>query len=424
MLIIKNVHIIDPLNQRNEINDIALDEDGHISHIGQIEPQEKDQVYDGTNQICYPGFVDIHVHFRDPGQTYKEDIYTGSLAAAKGGYTHVVCMANTVPVIDSVESYLANQHKMDKLAINVYQAAAISKAFKGEAITDMEALKKVGVKMLTDDGIPLKDPSFVKKAMIEASRLNIPLSFHEEDPYFIGKAGVNDGIISQQLGFKGASQQAEIEMIKRDIELARETKATINIQHISSLESLKLVKKAKMEGLNIHAEACPHHFTLTEQAVLTHGSLAKMNPPLRKEEDRLAICEALKDGTIDIIATDHAPHSQEEKNRPLLQAPSGILGLETAYALANEILVRNNYLDDTSLIERMALNPGKLVGIRTALDIGALANLVIVDPNQPWIVENFKSKSQNSPFLHRKMQGQVMLTIAKGKIVYKIENDI
>ena len=237
MLIIKNVHIIDPLNQRNEINDIALDEDGHISHIGQIEPQEKDQVYDGTNQICYPGFVDIHVHFRDPGQTYKEDIYTGSLAAAKGGYTHVVCMANTVPVIDSVESYLANQHKMDKLAINVYQAAAISKAFKGEAITDMEALKKVGVKMLTDDGIPLKDPSFVKKAMIEASRLNIPLSFHEEDPYFIGKAGVNDGIISQQLGFKGASQQAEIEMIKRDIELARETKATINIQHISSLES-------------------------------------------------------------------------------------------------------------------------------------------------------------------------------------------
>jgi len=213
-------------------------------------------------------------------------------------------------------------------------------------------------------------------------------------------------------------------MIKRDIELARETKATINIQHISSLESLKLVKKAKMEGLNIHAEACPHHFTLTEQAVLTHGSLAKMNPPLRKEEDRLAICEALKDGTIDIIATDHAPHSLEEKNRPLLQAPSGILGLETAYALANEILVRNNYLDDTSLIERMALNPGKLVGIRTALDIGALANLVIVDPNQPWIVENFKSKSQNSPFLHRKMQGQVMLTIAKGKIVYKIENDI
>lgn len=308
---------------------------------------------------------------------------------------------------------------METLPLNVYQAVAISKGFKGEELTDMEALKNAGAIFFTDDGLPLKDGEFVYKAMKKAKELNIPLSFHEEDPAYIGKAGVNEGKISKQLGFVGASRLAESEITKRDIELAKKTGATINIQHISSKEAVELVRQAKKEGVHVHAEACPHHFTLTEDAVLIHGSLAKMNPPLREEEDRIAICEGLKDGTIDLIATDHAPHSDEEKSKELMSCPSGILGLETAYSLANEQLVKKGYLNDIQLIERMSINPGALIGKRMALDINQKANMVIVDPNETWIYESSVSKSNNSPFLNREMIGKVIMTFAKGKLVYK-----
>ena len=414
MLKIKNIQVIDPLNNRNEITDICIDDNGCI-----VKECEVNEEIDGTGKIAYPGFVDIHVHFRDPGQTYKEDLYTGSKCAITGGYSHVVCMANTVPVIDNVELYKDNSDKMKDLPLNVYQAAAISKGFKGEELTDMKALKEAGVNFFTDDGLPLKDGDFVKSAMIKAKELHVPLSFHEEDPQYIGKAGVNEGKISKQLGFVGASRLAESEISKRDIELARVTGATINIQHISSKEAVELVREAKKEGIDVHAEACPHHFTLTEDAVLVHGSLAKMNPPLREVEDRIAICEGLKDGTIDIIATDHAPHSDEEKSKELMSCPSGILGLETAYALANEMLVNQGYLNEVSLIERMAINPGKLIGVRCALDLDKPANMVIVDPKEEWIYEESVSKSNNSPFLNRKMIGKVIMTFAKGKCVYK-----
>ena len=414
MLKIKNIQVIDPLNNRNEITDICIDDNGCI-----VKECEVNEEIDGTGKIAYPGFVDIHVHFRDPGQTYKEDLYTGSKCAITGGYSHVVCMANTIPVIDNVELYNDNSDKMKDLPLNVYQAAAISKGFKGEELTDMKALKEAGVNFFTDDGLPLKDGDFVMSAMIKAKELHVPLSFHEEDPQYIGKAGVNEGKISKQLGFVGASRLAESEISKRDIELARVTGATINIQHISSKEAVELVREAKKEGIDVHAEACPHHFTLTEDAVLVHGSLAKMNPPLREEEDRIAICEGLKDGTIDIIATDHAPHSDEEKSKELMSCPSGILGLETAYALANEMLVNQGYLTEVSLIERMAINPGKLIGVRCALDLDKPANMVIVDPKEEWIYEESVSKSNNSPFLNRKMIGKVIMTFAKGKCVYK-----
>jgi len=413
MLRIKNIHIIDPLNKIDEISDLYIDDNGCLQKEGTANEE-----FDGNGMIAYPGFVDIHVHFRDPGQTYKEDLYTGSQCAIRGGFSHVVCMANTLPIIDSVELYKTNQEKMADLPLNVYQAAAISKSFKGTELTDMKALKEAGVIFFTDDGIPLKDGEFVKKAMEKAKELNVPLSFHEEDPAYIGKAGVNEGKISKQLGFVGASRLAESEITKRDILLAKETNATINIQHISSKEAVELVRQAKKEGVSIHAEACPHHFTLTEEAVLIHGSLAKMNPPLREEADRLAIIEGLKDGTIDIIATDHAPHSDEEKSKELMSCPSGILGLETAYALANEMLVQKGHLSDIDLIERMAIAPGQLIGIRCALDLGKPANMVIVDPKATWIYESSVSKSNNSPFLNREMTGQVIMTFAKGKRVY------
>lgn len=419
MLIIQNIHIIDPLNQRNEIADITIDDSGRIYHIGKAHISLNDTVINGHQRIAYPGFVDVHVHFRDPGQTDKEDLLSGSQAAVAGGYTHVVCMANTLPIIDNVDLYLNNQRKMASLPLHVYQAAAITCGFKGQQLTDMAALKNEGVVMFTDDGIPLRNPEIVQEAMRLAASLDMPLSFHEEDPRYISHPGINDGIVSAQLGFTGAHRQAEIAIIERDIAFAKATNACINIQHISSKEAVDLVKKARQEGVNIHAEACPHHFTLNEMAVLTHGTLAKMNPPLRCEEDRLAICEALKEGTIDLIATDHAPHTSSEKAKPLLEAPSGILGLETAYALANEQLVHQGYLNEVSLIEKMAINPGKLIGIRCALDLNKEANIVIVDPHASWVVEGFHSKSQNSPFLGRTMLGQVQMTIAKGKIVYQ-----
>ena len=414
MLKIKNIRVIDPLNNKDEICDLYIDEDGKIQTSG-IATEE----FDGTGKIAYPGFVDVHVHFRDPGQTYKEDLESGANVAIAGGYSHVVCMANTIPVIDHIELFEANQKRMETLPLNVYQAVAISKGFKGEELTDMETLKNAGAIFFTDDGLPLKDGEFVYKAMKKAKELNIPLSFHEEDPAYIGKAGVNEGKISKQLGFVGASRLAESEITKRDIELAKKTGATINIQHISSKEAVELVRQAKKEGVHVHAEACPHHFTLTEDAVLIHGSLAKMNPPLREEEDRIAICEGLKDGTIDLIATDHAPHSDEEKSKELMSCPSGILGLETAYSLANEQLVKKGYLNDIQLIERMSINPGALIGKRMALDINQKANMVIVDPNETWIYESSVSKSNNSPFLNREMIGKVIMTFAKGKLVYK-----
>lgn len=414
MLKIKNIRVIDPLNNRDEICDLYIDANGNIQNSG-VATEE----LDGTGKIAYPGFVDVHVHFRDPGQTYKEDLESGSNVAIRGGYSHVVCMANTVPVIDNLELYTANQKRMNDLPLNVYQAVAISKGFKGEELTDMEALKNAGAIFFTDDGLPLKNGEFVYEAMKKAKELNIPLSFHEEDPAYIGKAGVNEGKISKQLGFVGASRLAESEITKRDIELAKQTGATINIQHISSKEAVELVREAKKQGINVHAEACPHHFTLTEDAVLIHGSLAKMNPPLREEEDRIAICEGLKDGTIDLIATDHAPHSDEEKSKELMSCPSGILGLETAYSLANEQLVKKGYLTDIQLIERMSINPGALIGKRMTLEIDQPANMVIVDPNETWIYEESVSKSNNSPFLNREMIGKVIMTFAKGKLVYK-----
>ena len=414
MLKIKNIRIIDPLNNIDYITDLYIDENGKIQKSG-IATEE----FDGTGKIAYPGFVDVHVHFRDPGQTYKEDLESGSNVAIAGGYSHVVCMANTIPVIDTIELFEENQKRMEQLPLNVYQAVAISKGFKGEELTDMKALKDAGAIFFTDDGLPLKDGVFVQKAMEKAKELNIPLSFHEEDPAYIGKAGVNEGKISKQLGFVGASRLAESEITKRDIALAKQTGATINIQHISSKEAVKLVREAKKQGIDVHAEACPHHFTLTEDAVLIHGSLAKMNPPLREEEDRIAICEGLKDGTIDLIATDHAPHSDEEKSKELMSCPSGILGLETAYALANEQLVKKGYLTDKQLIERMSIAPGQLIGIRCALDIDKEANMVIVDPNAKWTYVSSRSKSNNSPFLNREMIGKVIMTFAKGKLVYQ-----
>ena len=398
--------------------------DGKIWKIipeGEMIPEESwDRVIDADGLAVAPGLVDVHVHFRDPGLTYKEDIHTGAAAAAAGGFTTVVCMANTKPVVDNEETlrYVIEEGK--KTGIHVLGCAAVSKGFQGQELTDMEGLLAAGAAGFTDDGIPLMDGAFVRKAMEEAARLNTVISFHEEDKTFIKENGINHGAVSDKLGIYGSPALAEDSLVARDCMIALDTGARIDVQHISSGHGVELVRLAKRLGADVWAEVTPHHFTLTEEAVLKHGSLAKMNPPLRTQKDRQMLIEGLKDGTIDMIATDHAPHSEEEKGLPLTQAPSGIIGLETALALGITSLVKEGHLSLLELMEKMSLNPARFY----RLDCGRLAegvdaDIVIFDPDEQWIVENFLSKASNSPFLGETLTGRVKYTICGGKIVFE-----
>lgn len=421
MILIKGGRVIDPKNGMDAPLDLMLD-GGKIVKAGAdiAVPDTCERVIDATGMTIAPGLIDVHVHFRDPGLTYKEDIHTGANAAAKGGFTTVVCMANTKPVVDNAATlkYVIEEGK--KTGIHVLAAATVTKGMKGEELTDMEGLKQHGAAGFTDDGMPIKDAHLVETAMKEAVRLNMPLSFHEEDPAFITDNGINRGAVSEQLGIGGSPALAEDVMIARDCMLALHTGATVDIQHISSGNSVRMIKLAKELGADVMAEVTPHHFSLDETAVLKHGTLAKMNPPLRTAWDREQIIHGLTDGTIDIIATDHAPHSAEEKGKPLTQAPSGIIGLETALALGITNLVRPGHLTTLQLMEKMSLNPAILYRLdKGRLDEGADADLVIFDENELWTVGDYASKSSNSPFTGEQLYGRVKYTICDGVIVYE-----
>lgn len=337
-MLIKNIRIVSPGNGLDRTGSIVIS-DGTILRVGDCAETdgEFDTVIDGKGLVAAPGLVDVHVHFRDPGLTYKEDIHTGAAAAAKGGFTTVVCMANTKPPVDNVETLRYVLEEGKKTGIHVLQAAAVTVGLAGKELTDMEALKAHGAAGFTDDGIPIMDEKLLKTAMEEAARLDLPLSFHEEDPAFIVNNGINHGAVSDELGIYGSPALAEDSLVARDCMIALHTGAAVDIQHISSEGAVRMVMLAKELGARVYAEVTPHHFTLTENAVLEHGTLAKMNPPLRTERDRQAIIEGLKNGSIDMIATDHAPHSAEEKAKPLTQAPSGIIGLETALGWQSRI---------------------------------------------------------------------------------------
>ena len=420
MILIKNGRVVDAKSNTDGILDVVID-GGKIKTIGKVEDDGSyEQVIDADGCVVAPGLIDVHVHFRDPGLTYKEDIQTGSAAAKKGGYTTVVTMANTKPPVDNVETvkYIIEEGK--KTGINVLPAACVSVGMKGQELTDMDALKAAGAVGFTDDGIPLMNEKLVYEAMKKAKELNVPLSFHEEDPAFISENGINAGAVAKELGITGSPALAEDSLVARDCMIALHTGASVNIQHISSATSVKAVKLAKELGANVTAEVTPHHFTLDETAVLEHGAMAKMNPPLRTEADRQAIIRGLQDGTIDLIATDHAPHADYEKAKPLTEAPSGIIGLETSLALGNEALVDTGELTMMQLLACMTINPAKLY----RLDAGYLAengpaDLVLFDPAKEWVPERFYSKSQNSPFLGQKLKGKVEYTICKGKVIFE-----
>ncbi len=430
MLIIRNGRVIDPKSGCDAVMDIIV-ENGKIADLGQgvaekyldtAASDDKTQVIDADGLTVAPGLIDVHVHFRDPGFTYKEDIQTGAKAAAAGGFTTVICMANTKPAVDNVETleYVLTEGK--KTGINVLTAANITMGMKGEQLTDMELLKAHGAAGFTDDGIPLKDAALVKRAMEEAVRLNVPLSFHEEDPSLIANNGINRGAVSEQLGIGGSPAAAEDVLVARDCMLALHTGAVIDIQHISSGNSVRMVELAKQLGANVMAEVTPHHFTLDETAVLKHGTLAKMNPPLRTADDRAEILRGLKDGVIDIIATDHAPHSAEEKAKGITEAPSGIIGLETALSLGITNLVRTGCLTMVQLMEKMSLNPAILYHLEDTkgwIGKGADADLVLFDPESMWTVKEFQSKSNNSPFIGETLHGVVKYTICNGNVVWE-----
>ena len=427
-MIIKNGRVIDPKSGFDGIADIII-KDGKIkkilkkaeaSEVQEALPETGEEVIDASGLIVAPGLIDVHVHFRDPGLTYKEDIETGAAAAKAGGFTTVVMMGNTKPVIDNEETLRYVLEKGEQTGIHVLSAANITKGMKGKELTDMEALRAQGAAGFTDDGVPIMDVKLLMKAMEMAKKLDVPLSFHEEDPGFIINNGINRGAVSEALGIGGSPRVAEDSLVARDCMIALYTGACVNVQHFSSKNAVAAVALAKKLGADVWADGTPHHLTLDETAVLEFGSLAKMNPPLRTKEDREALIAALKDGTIDMIATDHAPHSKEEKEKPLTEAPSGIIGLETSLPLCVTELVKKGHLSYVELFEKMCLNPARLYRLDSGyLAEGGPADLVIFDDQEEFAAGPFESKSSNSPFTGRKMFGKVKTTICSGKAVYQ-----
>lgn len=424
-MFIKNGRVVDSVTGTDEIMNIII-KDNIIEEVGHdisIDETDNVTVIDATGLVVAPGLMDTHVHFRDPGFTYKEDIITGAAAAARGGFTSVVCMANTKPAVDNIETLDYIQKKGETTGIHVMQTAAVTKELKGTELVDMDALADAGAVGFTDDGIPIMDEHVLTMAMKKAAELDLPISLHEEDPEFIIKSGVNQGKVAEQLGYGGASSTAEDVMVARDCVLALHTGASVCIQHISSGNSVELVRTAKKLGADVHAEATPHHFTLTEDAVLKYGTNARMNPPLRTEDDRAKIIEGIKDGTIDMIVTDHAPHSEEEKAKPLESAPSGITGLETSLALGIKSLVEPGHISLMKLMELMSKNPAEFYRmVPGSVTKGAPADFVIFGEKETWTVrkEDFASKASNSPFIGWELPGKVHYTICSGKIVYQV----
>ena len=421
-LLIRNGRVVHPVTGTVELQDI-LAEDGKISLMEHGIAGEADRVIDAAGLMVAPGLVDMHVHLRDPGLTYKEDILTGCAAAARGGVTSVACMANTSPAVDCPEqvAYVLGRAR-EACGVEVYPIAALSKGLRGEEPTDAEALKKAGAVALSDDGNNVDNANLMRDVLITARRLEMPVLCHCEDTSMVAGRAVNEGSVSRQLWLEGRPAIAEEIMVMRDAMLAEETGAHVHICHVSTARSVDIIRKMKKKGVHITCETCPQYFTLTEDEVLIQGAMARVNPPLRTIKDVKGIIAGLKDGTIDVIATDHAPHSAEEKARPLSRAPSGMVGLETSLALALTHLYHAGRMDLPDLIRRMSTAPADILGIsRGHMSLGAQADLTIFDLDEEWTIdpEQFASKARNTPFAGRKVKGKVKYTIVRGEVIYQ-----
>ena len=378
---------------------------------------------DATGRTVAPGFEDPHVHFRDPGLTYKEDILTGSAAAAAGGFTTVACMPNTKPVLDTPEQmeYVLEKGKHHGFC-HVLPIGAVTVGQKGKMLTDFDALAQAGAVAFSDDGVPVTSAVRMRDALKAAKKLHKIVISHCEDGEMVKNYAVNEGEVSRQLGLPGRPAIAEDLMVARDLMLAKETGAHVHIAHVSTKGSAQLIRQAKQDGVSVTAETCPQYFIYTEQEILKKGTMARVNPPLRTAEDRQAILEAVLDGTLDCIVTDHAPHSAEEKARPLPDAPSGMVGLETSLAACLSYLVKPGYLTVPQLIRKMTVVPASILGLEAGtLHAGGAADLCVFDAEEQWTVDpqNFRSKGRNTVFAGDTLTGKVKLTVCGGKITHR-----
>ena len=421
-LLIKNGRVVHPVTGTVLLQDVLV-EHGRIIQMEHGLDCEADRVLDVSGLAVAPGLVDMHVHLRDPGLTYKEDIFTGCAAAARGGVTSMACMANTSPAVDCPEqvAYVLGRAR-EANGVGVYPIAALSMGLRGEEPTDMESLKKAGAVALSDDGSNVDNANLMRDTLIRARQLELPVLCHCEDTSMVAGRAVNEGSVSRQLWLEGRPAIAEEIMVMRDAMLAEETGGRVHICHVSTARSVDIIRKMKKKGVLITCETCPQYFTLTEDAVLSMGSLARVNPPLRTRKDVQGIISGLKDGTIDVIATDHAPHSVEEKARPLSRAPSGMIGLETSLAVTLTQLYHTGKLELPDIIRRMSTNPADLLRLtRGHMSLGAVADLVVFDPNEEWTVDPllFASKARNTPFAGQRVKGRVKYTIVKGEVIYQ-----
>ncbi|MBW2602828.1 MAG: dihydroorotase [Deltaproteobacteria bacterium] len=424
--VIKGGRVIDPGNL-DDILDIVI-EDGNIVEIKQDalagDENKECKIIDASGKIVAPGLIDMHVHLRDPGYEYKETIETGSRAAAFGGFTAICCMPNTNPVNDcrQITEYMVKKAaKVD--IVRVYPVAAISRGLKGDRLCEYEELKDAGAIALSDDGNPVMNSQLMRKALEYSSGFHLPVISHCEDIDLVSDGAVNEGAVATKMGLSGIPNAAESIMVLRDIALSELTGVPVHIAHVSTKESVRAIRAAKKRGVPVTAETAPHYFSLTDASIKDYHTNSKMNPPLRTEQDREAICQGLADGTIDVIATDHAPHSSIEKAVEFDQAANGIIGLETSVPLGLK-LVEAGIIDITELIEKMSKNPARILGLKTSLEIRKTADITIMDPEISYRIDadRFQSLSRNTPFHGWDVKGRAVLTMVGGKIVFRDEH--
>ena len=438
-ILIKGGHVINPATKMDEVADVRIENDV-IAEIGKnLKAKKTDRVIQAKGYYVMPGFIDMHVHFRDPGFEQKEDIYTGMAAAAHGGYTTVLTMPNTKPVVDNadvvnyVHTKAASGH-----CIHVMQVGAVTKGQQGKELADIKGMVEAGIPAISEDGKSVMNAEVYREGMLEAAKYGIPVLAHCEDINMVNGGVMNADAKAKELDMPGITNSVEDVIIARDIVLSKETGAQLHLCHCSTADSVKMVKLAKEEGLKVSAEVCPHHFTLTSDDIkkfvpqIENGILIphetdadtnyKMNPPLRTGKDVEALKEGLRDGIMDVISTDHAPHTFDDKNTSMKKAPFGIVGLETAACLTYSELVLGGYLTPMQMAEKMSYNPARIIGIdKGDIQPGKKADVVLIDPNETYRIDKntFASKGRNTPFDGREVTGRVKLTICDGNIVYE-----
>ncbi len=422
---IKNGHLLDPDTGRDGLFDLLI-ENGIVKAVGSVSEEQAGgyEVIDASGLYVMPGFIDLHVHFREPGYEYKETIATGMKAAAKGGFTAVCPMPNTNPVTDRAERIkkMLDIGRKEGNGVHLYPVGAITEGQEGTTLADIKGMVKAGAKAVSEDGKSVADAGLYRRAMRIAKEEGIPVLAHCEDRSIAGNGVINEGEKAEELGLPGIPCTAEDVITARDILLAKETNVRLHLCHCSTKDSVHMVRAAKAEGLLVTAEVCPHHFTLNQEDIIPDDADYKMNPPLRGKEDMAACRKGIAGGSVDVIATDHAPHGKEEKELPMADAPFGIAGLETAFALTVTELVKTGYLTPMQMVEKLSLGPARILGVQGgSLKEGSCADLVIADLDNAYRIDKntFVSKGKNTPFHGRAVTGCIMKTLIKGEVIYQ-----